>query len=76
MIIKVYGFEILVPSRTPILAMVFADVFRREAEGKARCADDVAFMILRVAPDIVVVLAARLRFSTGAASRHLITTLA
>ena len=73
---KALRLELLVPSGTSILAAVFTDVFRREAEGKARRADEVASMLLRIAPDIVVVLASRLRFSTGAANRHLITTLA
>ena len=76
MILKALGLELLVPSSTPILAAVRSDVFRREAEGIARRADEVAPMLLRIAPDIVVVLASRLRFSTSVASRHLITTLA
>ena len=76
MIAKALGLELLVPSGTSILAAVFTDVFRREAEGNARRADEVASMLLRMAPDIVVVLASRLRFSTGAASCNVITTLA
>ena len=76
MILKALGLELLVPSSTSILAAVRSDVFGREADSKTRRAYDIAPMLLRMAPDIVVVLASRLRFSTGAASRHLITTLA
>ena len=76
MILKALGLELLVPSGTTILATVRSDVFRREAESKARRAHEIAPMLLRMAPDIVVVLASRLRFSTGVASRHRITSLA
>ena len=76
MLVKVRGLELLVPSSTPILAAVRSDVFRREAEGAARRANEITPMLLRMAPDIVVVLASRLRFFTSVASRHRSTPLA
>ena len=47
MIVKAGGLEMLVPSGTPILAAVFTDVFRREAEGKSRRANEIAPVLLR-----------------------------
>ena len=76
MILKALGLELLVPSSTSILAAVRSDVFRREADNKTRRAYDIAPMLLRIAPDIIVVLVSRLHFSTSAASRHILTTLA
>ena len=76
MILKALGLELLVPSSTSILAAVRSDVFRREADSKTRRAYDIAPMLLRIAPDIVVVLPSRLRFPTGVANRHRITSLA
>ena len=72
MIAKARGLEVLVPSGTTILAAVRSDVFRREAEGKARRADEIAPVLLRMAPDIIVVLVSRLPFSTSVAGRHLL----
>jgi len=73
---KVLGLELLVSSGTPILAAVGGDVFRREAEFKPKPADEIAPILQRMTPHIVVVLGSRLCFSTGVASRHLLTTLA
>ena len=72
MIVQDNGLELLVPTCTSILAAVRSDVFRREAEGKARRADEIAPVLLRIAPDTIVVLASRLPFSTSVAGRHLL----
>ena len=76
MILKALGLELLVPSSTSILAAVRSDVFWSEALSKTRAAHEIAPMLLRITPYIVVVLASRLRVSTGVASRRLVTTLA
>ena len=73
MMFEVIGLDMIVPSGTLILAAVRGDVFRREAKSKAGRAYDIAPMLLRIAPDILVVLASRLRFPTSVANRHLST---